>query len=313
MSPATDEPAVVSYGTRASTTRVVRRGPHDFQWRRIPGETTVKATDLPPPPVLRLFADLSAESTVRFAVPRETGQRDLVYEVPDSVSIGWHMLAGAAVPKQYADVARRVGAAVRALHERPVPAGLHRTAAWLGGLTDWLGRRPDALSDRLARRVGAHRWAHLVRWAEEAAAGAHGIALGTLSPGVVVVDPRDLTAHVLISAEVGRGGPELDVGALAEALSTSVAVARSSAHHGPENLDYASLWEAFVSGYGPTLPDRGPVGRAALLRRVHRLRSMSSHIGENVFLHEQIGLLPDLVEQEGAPLVPTSLIPTRRD
>ncbi|MEV5979796.1 hypothetical protein [Streptomyces sp. NPDC052114] len=308
MSSATDEPVVVSYGTRASTTRVVRRGPHVFHWHRVPGESTVKATDLPPPAVLRLLGELSAGSTVRFAVPRATEQHDLVYELPDSVSIGWHMLAGAAVPKQYADVARRVGEAVRTLHERPVPTELPRSAAWLGGLTDWLSRRPDALSDRVVRRIGANRCAHLLRWAEEAAAGPSGIVLGTLSPGVVVADHRDGTAHVLVSAEMGRGGPELDVGALAEALSTSVTVARNSAHHGPENLDYASLWEAFVAGYGPTFPDGDRVRRAAVLRRVHRLRSMSGHIGDNAVLHDQIGLLPDLVEQDGTPL-----IPTRRD
>ncbi|MGW2620239.1 hypothetical protein [Streptomyces sp. NPDC001500] len=352
MAPPTDEPAVVSYGTRASTTRVVRRGPHLFHWHRTPGESTVKAAGPPPLAVLRLLVGQPAASAVRFAVPRageHTSQgpaprpqnrRELVYELPDSVSIGWHMLAGAALPWQYTDVVLRVGEAVRTLHQThqthqthrarqahqageshqarqtcqshqagqspqgPASGVPHRPVPWLGGLRDWLQRRPDALSERLVRRLGGDRWARLARWADEAAGVTGGVVLGTLSPGVIVVDVRDRTAHVLVGAEAGHGAPELDVGAFAEALSTSVDVALAGAHHGPDELDYPCLWQAFASGYGPSRPGDAAVRRAALLRRVHRLRGMSGHIGDNAFLQDRIDGLPELVEQEGAPLIP---------
>ncbi|MFG2577169.1 hypothetical protein [Streptomyces sp. NPDC048481] len=316
MAPPTPEPAVVSYGTRASTTRVVRRGPHLFHWHRTPGVTTVKPAGPPPPPVLRHLTGQPAENAVRFAVPRVAGPPsrdparprqeppDVVYELPDSVSIGWHMLAGAAVPRQYTDVVSRVGRAVRTLHQGPAPLAPHRPVPWLGGLCDWLSRRPDALSERLVRRLGAGRCALLARWAEEASAVADTVVLGTLSPGVIVVDARDRTAHVLVGAEAGHGAPALDVGAFAEALSTSVDVALAGAHHDPEQLDYPSLWQAFDSGYGPGRPGEAAVRRAALLRRVHRLRAMSGHIGDNAFLQVQIDRLPALVEQQGGPLIP---------
>ncbi|WP_109003509.1 hypothetical protein [Streptomyces rishiriensis] len=316
MASPTDEPAVVSYGTRASTTHVVRRGPHLFHWRRTPGESAVRAADLPPLPVLRLLGEQPAGSAVRFAVPRAVEQpsrrpeprpaerRELVYELPDSVSIGWHLLAGAAVPRQYTDVVLRVGAAVRTLHHSPAPTAPHRPVPWLGGLRDWLSGRPDALSERLVRRIGGDRCARLARWAEDAAAVTGSVVLGTLSPGVIVVDGRDRTAHVLVGAEAGHGAPELDLGAFAEALSTSVDVALAGAHHGPDELDYPSLWQAFVTGYGPGRPGDAPVRRAAVLRRVHRLRSMSSHIGDNAFLQDQVDRLPELIDHEGRPLIP---------
>ncbi|MCQ9129559.1 hypothetical protein [Streptomyces hilarionis] len=346
MAPPTDEPAVVSYGTRASTTRVVRRGPHLFHWHRTPGGTALKAVGPPPGAVLRLLEGQRAGSAVHFAVPRWGDHvpqhpaphprhgRELVYELPDSVSIGWHMLAGAAVPRQYVDVMLRVGEATRTLHETRqtrqtrqmrqtqntrlphvthraqqsegsrTPGARCRPVPWLGGLRDWLLRRPDALSERLVRRLGGDGWGRLVQWAEDAAAVPGGVVLGTLSPGVIVVDARDRSAHVLVGAEAGQGGPELDVGALAEALSTSVDVARAGAHHGPDELDYPCLWQAFVSGYGPGRPGGVLVRRAAVLRRVHRLRGMSGHIGDNAPLRDLIDRLPELVEREGGPLIP---------
>ncbi|MFM9612041.1 hypothetical protein DF268_28105 [Streptomyces sp. V2] len=318
---------VVSYGTTASTTRVLREGPHRFRWHRVPGESAVKAAGAVPGGLRDLFARAGTRG-VRFAVPEPAPEGGYAQVLPDSVSVGWHLLAGSALPRQYTDVVRRVGEAVRGLHAvaegvhgtvRGLHAGadgVHGTVPWLDGLARWLAERPDPVAARLVRRIGGERSTRLAQWAAHLSVPG-GVLLGTLSPGVIVVDRRDRTAHVLVSAEAGYGPPALDLGTLAEALSTSVAVASRGAHRAPDNLGYGVLWDAFTAGYGAAggygsagygsagygdgVP-RADVKRAAVLRRVHRLRSISGHLGDNAVFDEQLAALPDLVD--GDTIVP---------
>ncbi|MDX3384419.1 hypothetical protein PV682_23560 [Streptomyces niveiscabiei] len=288
---------VVSYGTPASTTHVLREGPHRFRWHRVPGRSAIKAAGAVPDGLRDVFARAGTEG-VRFAVPEPLPEGGFAQVLPDSVSIGWHLLAGSALPRQYADVVWRVGDAVRGLHA--VADGVHGTVPWLDGLARWLAERPDPVAARLVRRIGEERSTRLAQWAAHLSAPG-GVLLGTLSPGVIVVDRRDRSAHVLVSAEAGYGPPALDLGTLAEALSTSVAVASRGAHRAPDNLGYGVLWDAFTAGYGDGFP-RADVERAAVLRRVHRLRSISGHLGDNAVFDEQLAALPDLVD--GDTIVP---------
>jgi len=294
---------VASYGTAASTTRVVRQAPHTFHWHRTPGDSPLKASGTVPARLRDAFAEAGTES-VRFAIPEPDPDGGLVQVLPDAVSIGWHLLAGTALPGRYTDVVRRVGGAVRTLHALTAPPGPHPPVPWLRGLADWLAHRPDPLARQVLREIGGHRFTRLADWAGTAASAPGGVLLGTLSPGVIVVDRRDLTAHLLVSAEAGYGTPALDLGTFAEALSTSVAVASRGAHRAPENLDYAALWDAFTAGYGELAPG-AEVERAAVLRRVHRLRSISGHLGDNPVLDEQLAALPGLVDQDGS-VIPRS-------
>uniref|UniRef100_UPI000ACC979D hypothetical protein n=1 Tax=Streptomyces acidiscabies TaxID=42234 RepID=UPI000ACC979D len=106
---------VVSYGTPASTTHVLRQGPHSFRWHRVPGESAIKAAGTVPDGLRGVFAR-AGTGGVRFAVPELVPEGGSVQVLPDAVSIGWHLLAGSALPREYADVVRRVGGAVRGLH-----------------------------------------------------------------------------------------------------------------------------------------------------------------------------------------------------
>ncbi|KND26539.1 hypothetical protein [Streptomyces acidiscabies] len=288
---------VVSYGTPASTTHVLRQGPHSFRWHRVPGESAIKAAGVVPDGLRDVFAR-AGTGGVRFAVPELVPEGGSVQVLPDAVSIGWHLLAGSALPREYADVVRRVGGAVRGLHAGA--EGAYGTVPWLDGLARWLAERPDPVAARVLRRIGEERFTRLAQWAALLAVPG-GVLLGTLSPGVIVVDRRDRAAHVLVSAEAGYGAPALDLGTLAEALSTSVAVASRGAHRAPDNLDYGVLWDAFTAGYGDGSP-RADVERAAVLRRVHRLRSINGHLGDNAVFDEQLAALPDLVD--GDTIVP---------
>ncbi|GGT22105.1 hypothetical protein GCM10010240_63520 [Streptomyces griseoviridis] len=298
-------PVVVSYGTRASSTRVVARGPHRFHWYRTPGESTVKASyhDLPS----ALFDPFRATRTpaVRFALPEAAADGDQSYVLPDAVSIGWHLLTGAAVPRHYADVLGHVGEAVHALHHHASRGDPARAVPWLRGLARWLRTRPDPMARHLLHHLGARRHARLTRWAAEALAAPGGPLLGTVTPGTIVVDRRDRTAHLLVTPEAGHGAAVLDLGTLAEALSTSLDVASRGAHRAPENLAYGLLWDAFLAGYGPS-PGPDALSHAVALRRVHRLRGIEAHLGDNAFLQEQLDALPELVDQPGQLLIPNA-------
>ncbi|WP_086829045.1 hypothetical protein [Allokutzneria sp. NRRL B-24872] len=293
---------ILKFGTGNLTTAVADAGRGRFRWTRRAGRLRSTPLALAPLGVLAA-AEGASTGAVRFTVPSRVGDA-LVYDLPAPISIGWLTADPNADLAVHSGLIRDTGAAVRALHETPVPTGFSAPSPRLTELRDWLttgaGSNDSAFLHAVAAdRFGPRRWRAAEQWCADLLHPGENAVLchGSLGLGMLVADPGSGAASLMTGTQLCVAPAAYDLGWFLGALHLLRATTSARFEVSSARLDHGSLALSFMDGYGEF--DRTAVGRAAVLCCLNHIRCLASYVGWQDDVLRAVDVVAELADTEG--------------
>lgn len=288
----------------------VTRTATGFLWTRRPGKDVRTDPHHQPGPVAEDFihrASAASGDRFTFAVPATWHDGAYTWHAPGRRSAAQALLEGAPQDADaWTDIARTYGRHLRTFHGAGAPAGTTypapryptRLATWLRTAAGT--RAAPAFHTILRDGLGAGRWRRLTAYAQESASGSGrtGVVVGwaTLGSLIAVDDPGPAPRVALLCGPEGAlAAPEIDLGCVLGELHE---IAASRTARGMSGRPVTAWRDALLSGYG-TPPDPARTARTAVVRIAAHAHDFAAYVGFHTELHTYVGMLADLLDNEG--------------
>jgi hypothetical protein len=305
----TNGETVAQFTTGMARTTVTRTAT-GFLWTRRPGKDVRTDPHHQPGPVPEDFtrrASAASSDHFTFAVPDTWNNGAYTWNAPGPRSAAQILLDGTPHdPDASARIAHTYGRHLRTFHGTDVTDGTTCPAPrYPTRLANWIHtaagtRAAPAFHTILRDGLGTQRWSKLIAYAHEATSrsGHLTVVIGwaTLGSLITVDDPEPIPPVALLCGPEGAlAAPEIDLGCVVGELHE---IAASLTARTMPSQPVIAWRDALLNGYGTPL-DTARTARTAVVRIATHAHDFAAYVGFHTELHTYVGMLADLLDDEG--------------